>query len=270
MLHFVLMTQTIVYEVLYGHGHCQVFLHSLPASCFFNIVIFGSSFQSLFPQVCSYQTFHHHHCQPIIVMFFIITTIATVIPIIIFIILNLVINILPFTEPSLHRQQLVWGQIRGRVNFCEPGRDRDLESTQVAINTLYQNQYQCQCQANPHHPASPTRSDTSSVRAHWWPSVQQQRLHIDGERLQPNHNTTTATTVTTRPQPQLNHNHNHTKTRTITKTKKSQPQSQSQLQVRAHNDNARVFSLGVGSAADRHLVKGLARAGQVTEWHFCC
>ena len=34
--------------------------------------------------------------------------------------------------------------------------------------------------------------------------------------------------------------------------------------VRAHNDNARVFSLGVGSAADRHLVKGLARAGQGT------
>ena len=41
-------------------------------------------------------------------------------------------------------------------------------------------------------------------------------------------------------------------------------------QVRAHNDNARVFSLGVGSAADRHLVKGLARAGQVTEWRICC
>ena len=34
--------------------------------------------------------------------------------------------------------------------------------------------------------------------------------------------------------------------------------------VRAHNNNARVFSLGVGSAADRHLVKGLARAGQGT------
>ena len=34
--------------------------------------------------------------------------------------------------------------------------------------------------------------------------------------------------------------------------------------ARAHNDNARVFSLGVGSAADRHLVKGLARAGQGT------
>ena len=34
--------------------------------------------------------------------------------------------------------------------------------------------------------------------------------------------------------------------------------------VRAHNDNTRVFSLGVGSAADRHLVKGLARAGQGT------
>ena len=34
--------------------------------------------------------------------------------------------------------------------------------------------------------------------------------------------------------------------------------------VRAHSTNARVFSLGVGSAADRHLVKGLARAGQGT------
>ena len=32
--------------------------------------------------------------------------------------------------------------------------------------------------------------------------------------------------------------------------------------VRAHNDNTRIFSLGIGSAADRHLVKGLARAGQ--------
>ena len=88
-------------NIVWTIGHGQVFLHSLPASCFFNIVIFGSSFQTLFPQVCSYQTFHHHHCQPIIVIFFIITTIATVIPIIIFVIPILVI-ILPFTEPSLH------------------------------------------------------------------------------------------------------------------------------------------------------------------------
>ena len=36
----------------------KVFLHSLPASCFFNIVIFGSSFQSLFPQVCRQNHLH--------------------------------------------------------------------------------------------------------------------------------------------------------------------------------------------------------------------
>jgi len=34
--------------------------------------------------------------------------------------------------------------------------------------------------------------------------------------------------------------------------------------VRKHSSNNRVFSLGIGSAADRHLVKGLARAGQGT------
>ena len=31
--------------------------------------------------------------------------------------------------------------------------------------------------------------------------------------------------------------------------------------VRRHNNNNRVFTLGLGAAADRHLVKGLARAG---------
>ena len=31
--------------------------------------------------------------------------------------------------------------------------------------------------------------------------------------------------------------------------------------VRKHSATNRVFTLGVGSAADRHLVKGLARAG---------
>ena len=30
--------------------------------------------------------------------------------------------------------------------------------------------------------------------------------------------------------------------------------------VRRHNNNNRVFTLGLGAAADRHLVKGLARA----------
>ena len=34
--------------------------------------------------------------------------------------------------------------------------------------------------------------------------------------------------------------------------------------VRKHSATNRVFTLGVGSAADRHLVKGLARAGQGT------
>ena len=34
--------------------------------------------------------------------------------------------------------------------------------------------------------------------------------------------------------------------------------------VRQHSSNNRIFTLGVGSSADRHLVKGLARAGQGT------
>ena len=34
--------------------------------------------------------------------------------------------------------------------------------------------------------------------------------------------------------------------------------------VRRHNNNNRVFALGLGAAADRHLVKGLARAGRGT------
>ena len=95
---------TFFYEILYGQLDMVTIRYSStlcqpPASSTL------SSLEALF-KLCFLRSVHITHFIIIIVIFFIITTIANVIIIIIFIILILV-NISPFAEPSLHRQQLV-------------------------------------------------------------------------------------------------------------------------------------------------------------------